>query len=827
MLILFGIGPSSCTINNRIKEGEIYLKKQRIVVHKDTNQYKVSSDELMALSRLKTNRRVLLARFNLGVYTLVPDKALQRSNVRLVTKCEKRNIRRNAKGKPDVVCTNLWTWMAYTVGEPPAQLDSAKMEKSAEQMRIMLTKQGYFHARVVPEVIYKNKGLIWWRKGKKAKVDFHVYPGTLFRVNSIAFRIEDTSIATREEELKERCSIQPGQAFNVSALDNEREAIAAYLNDRGYYSFTKDYITYLADSSLAGSKVNLTLQLNALHFTTAKSDSVLVLNHKRYFIGEIFINTVYDPRNPDEAPLDSLRYDHLWMLYNGEKFIRPSLLDYSTPIGPAEIYQKSKIDQTYKRFVQLGLFKSVTIQLNPRAEQDSTGLNFIDVKILLNQAPRQSIAFDPRVTNRAGNMGIYGNLIYRHKNLSKGAQRLEARILGGFEATQTLGLTSSSTTGTQQLERSLRLNTFEIGPEITLRVPLVKPTRLYSFKRSSEPALTITALLNYQIRPDYERTLAQLNWGVQWIENPSVVRRIFFDIAEFSIIKINKSAAFDDFINRLNDTFLANSYRDHLILATRLGMTVNTQKPKFQRSYTFWRSSIEGAGNMLRSVFEFNDAPLDEAGSYEIAGIRFAQYFKLESDYRGYFNLNERNQLVWRQYSGIGRPGRNLSRLPFEKSFFSGGANGLRAWQARTLGPGASRDSLKTFNNIGDIKLEFNLEFRFKLTKMFQAAFFADAGNIWLARPDERRPNAEFEWSRFYKEVALGGGVGIRLDFEYFLVRLDMGLQMHDPSKIEGERWFFQPKTEYNQFLAQADFDTKTYNFWRSRVFNLGIGFPF
>ncbi|MFM7310368.1 MAG: BamA/TamA family outer membrane protein, partial [Flavobacteriales bacterium] len=184
---------------------------------------------------------------------------------------------------------------------------------------------------------------------------------------------------------------------------------------------------------------------------------------------------------------------------------------------------------------------------------------------------------------------------------------------------------------------------------------------------------------------------------------------------------------------------------------------------------------------------------------------------------------------VLRAYGGLGTPRKNAVALPFEKSFFSGGSNGIRAWQARTLGPGGYRDARSpvTFNNIGEIKLEGNFEYRFKLTKMFNLALFADAGNIWLIDADVNRPKANFELTRFADEIAIGGGLGLRLDFDFFLVRLDMGLQLKDPAKIEGERWIWQPKTEYISYLLSTGNELTKVPLRQNMVFNFGIGFPF
>jgi len=426
-------------------------------------------------------------------------------------------------------------------------------------------------------------------------------------------------------------------------------------------------------------------------------------------------------------------------------------------------------------------------------------------------------------------MGVYTNLVYRHRNVLHGAENFEVRIVTGFEASQVLGQTTAVNISTGQIERNFRLNTFEIGPDISLSIPRIPFMGYDRFKRSSDPRTTFNAAVNYQIRPDYERTLFQLSTGIGFIENPDKVTRINIEIAEISLIKINKSQGFEDFIQRLNDVFLANSYQDHLISATRFAYTLNTQKLKFQRSYWYYRGSLEGAGNALRLAYEQSGQSRDEFDSYEIAGIRFAQYYKTDHDLRYYFNTNPRNGFVFRTFGGVGRGGKNLQVLPFEKSYFAGGANGIRAWQARTLGPGSFRDTLNvlTYNNIGDVKIEFNVEYRFKITQMFQAAFFADAGNIWLMRPDVNRPGADFNSSRFVSEIAVGAGFGIRLDFEFFLVRFDIGYPLKDPLKVPGERWLWQPKDEYDAFIQRTADDTAAFSGRARGVFNIGIGFPF
>lgn len=824
------LSTSSCTLFNRIEEGEVYFKKHRIKVHDAPSDYSVENGELISLTKFKPNRRILVARFNLGIYTLVPPKALERSKERVAIKCNKKNARRAKKGKKPKTCSNLWMWMAYTVGEPPAQLDSSKMEVGAEQMNTYLSKRGFFNNKVEPEVIYKNKGIVFWRKGDKAKVTYHIYPNAPYHIRNIKYIIDDEVMAKRTDELKESSMIHPGDLFDVDVLDSERDRIANYFNNRGYYEFTKDYIVYDVDSTVGHLQADVTLKLRKPKaLSQVKGDSLVYIPHKKYFIGNIYVYTDSNPLKTDEVFSDTIHYEGLNIISNGEPDIKESLLSYTTIFKTSEMYQKDRVELTYRRYTQLGTNKAVNIQLIPRPSTDSTGVNILDAFIRLTPAKKQIISFDPRLTNRSGNTGLYGNVVYKHKNVFRGAESLEFKIVTGFEATRAITESTTNSDGTEDVRRSFQLNTFEFGPELSLRVPRIVGAPFVKMKKNSEPFTNFSFAVNYQRRPDYERTLTQLRtqWG--FTENKDKGTK-FYPHWDLSIIDIKKSDDFEAFLVRLNDSFLANSYQNHLVHSAGVDFIQNTQKAKYQTHYFYHKYGIEFAGKVFPPLIaKALNAQQDEVGSYYFGGIRYADYVKVDGDSRYYFNLNERNTFVFRASGGLGVAGKNLPVLPFEESFFAGGANGIRSWQARTLGPGSYRDTsdIKTFNNIGDVKLEFNVEYRFKLTQMFQAALFVDAGNIWLLNADASRPGAEFNSSTFLNEIAIGSGAGIRLDFEFFLVRFDMGFQMKDPLKIPGERWFWEPKTEYNEYLAQVAGTDPPPTFKVNRVFNLGIGFPF
>lgn len=822
----------SCSISRRIPEGEVYFRNHSAEIVEPPAEFQIKNDELLALSRLQPNRKIIWTRVNLRIHSwLVPPRALERSLIRAEARCPRKNQKRIIKGKAPKECKSLWSWLAYTVGEPPVLLDSALVERAEGQMTIFLQKRGYFKASAEAVYHYSDSTTIGWKHRKKCRISYRVNPGQPYTYRNITYVIEDVGMRRRYEDVFRERLIKEGDRFDSNTLDAERERITSFFNNAGYYQLTKDFILYDADSTVGGRQVDLTLRLVNPRTPVAEVPGEFIKTpHRRFFIGDVNVYSNYNPLRPTELNGTPATFRDIEIFDGEELLLKHQLIAYTTALRPSELYQKRKVDLTYKRFTQLGVTRSVTIQLQPRAETDSLGFSLLDVNILLNPARKQSLSFDPKVTNRAGNMGIYTNFSYRHRNFFHGAENLEVRIVNGFEASQVLGQSTAVNINTGQIEQNFRLNTFEIGPDISISIPRLFPLGYDRFRRSSEPRTTFHALLNYQVRPDYERTLSQLSMGYSFVENPDKVTRFNIEVAEISLIKINKSKGFEEFISRLNDVFLANSYRDHLITASRLMYTINTQKLRFQRYYFYYRTTvIEAAGNALRTGFRWAGARMDEFGSYEIAGIRFAQYLKTDHDVRFYLNANDRNAFVLRAFGGLGRGGANLEVLPFEKSFFVGGANGIRAWQARTLGPGSFRDTLnvRTFNNIGDVKLEFNLEYRFKITEMFQAAFFADAGNIWLVRPDANRPGADFTGERFLSEIAVGAGFGIRLDFEFFLVRFDIGYPLKDPIKIQGERWVWQPKSEYNEFLDRVNADERRISRRERGVFNIGIGFPF
>ena len=837
LLLLGLVLATGCSPTKRLGEGEVFLKDNEVVVV-DGASVDFPLYELEELVRPKTNRKTLIFRFNLWAYNRIDPAKQYKANLRKLSDTEHkisrlrqrrsridstrwryRHLQHRIDKLTDKRIRGWRDWLRETVGEPPVLVDQERSQQTAEYLEIFMSKRGYFDNQVTLQ-------LDTTRNGKKATARYWVQPGQAFKVDSITYEFRDSLLAARLPELMRDTKLTPGMRFDVDAFDDERDRLAKYLTGHGYYGFVKDFIAFEADSTVGGGKVNLNMVLRGIPVQSPQNpDSIVEIPHRKFYIRNIHIHTDYELTNSEYDAEDTLSNGQVHLYFNKAPTTDPELIYCTLGFAPGDMYTKSRIDRTYRRFLELDLYNAV----NMRFEQILDGpVPELDIYIFLDPADKHSISLETRGTHRDGNLGVQANLSYRHKNLFAGAESLQSGVRFGLEAQPLLTAAQGGGDVTQDVANTLRFNTFEIGPEVTLKLHRLFPLGCDRMSRSANPQTELSGAFNYQLRADYERSLWKIRYGYHWLENPQIGRQVFWDVLEVSEINITKSEAFQQVLDDLNDDFLNASYNDHLIVAGRGSILTNSQGNQRQRKYYYSRSTLELAGNALRGLSNVLGATADSTGSFRLFGIQYAQYVKFEQDFRLYRRIDELNSVALRVYPGIGIPYGNLKVLPFEKSFFAGGANGIRAWQARTLGPGSFRDTtaLETFNNIGDIRLEGSVEFRFKLTSMLEGALFVDAGNVWLLREDALRPGAHFEADRFVSEIAVGAGFGARLDFDFFLVRFDLGLQLKDPRKIPGERWIWQPNTEFKEYLSTFNPDGEV----RVGVpiqFNLGIGYPF
>ncbi len=807
-----------------------YLRKDSLTENFSKN---VDAYEINEIIKQQPNRKIFGVKFHAWVHTWpdpekVKEKAIEKHQ-KTDAKNEKRrikdinkNIKRKSKGKepkdyraPKQYRSSVGEWLMYVVGEPLVVVDSAKVQQGTEQIETYMLKHGYFDAKVDYRISYskkKNKGSVYYFIKEKEP----------YYVNCVNYFILDNSLdKTISYALQEDSILKVGQVFDFDLLTKQRNYIEQYLRNRGYYNFSKDYIYYDVDSTVGNHRVDVKMGIEKAIQNYGVKEAIRV-NHKIYQIGEVHVFTDYvlSKQNIDDYS-DTSFYD-MNMYYQDYMRVRPYVLSQRIHIKKGYKYRDKEVEATYNQLADLGIFRSVQIQFKEVATNDEGGL--IDCYIYLSRQKRQSFALEADGTNNGGNLGINGEINYTNKNIFRGAENLKLSLAGGLEVQQLLTNQNEGVLNQEGFNPLTSFNTIEFGPRIRMNIPKLPFIDQIVAKNWAHTATSFGASLNFQQRPDFTRNIEEANIGFEAQVTNEFFTRVTFGFSALDIK--NESQEFLDLLVELNDPVLTASFRDHIIANGILHFVYRpNRKSFFNRLESYYALNFESAGGALRFLMKQFDNDYQSGKTYNILGIQFAHYFKISPELRWYFTMNDKSSLAYRFYGGYGSPQANTPQaLPFEKAYFIGGSNSVRAWRARTLGPGTYLDESfsRRFDKIGDFQLEANFEYRFDLFDFIEGALFADGGNIWLSHTQSTRPGGKFNTS-FYKALALGTGVGLRIDLDFFLVRFDLAMQTHDPSLPEGEKWVFSDKTETNTLRNDAGLDDY------SPVFNLnfGIGYPF
>lgn len=779
--ILLVVCFSACSVTRRLGENKYLLVSNSL----RTSNTRISISDITSLIKQKPNRKILgVLRFHLRVYNLAN------------------------RGKEN----RIKRWMKNTIGEEPVILDTNLANRSALQIQKYLVNKGYFHAQVRDTTIYM--------RNKKAREIYILNTGKPYTIRKINYVIEDSAISKIyfKSVIKESF-IKVGSNYDADELQNERELITKALKDDGYYGFVRDYIYFNVDSSFKSSQVDITLGVKnpEIHFKS-KLDSTLKINHILYYVKNISIDMDYNPLNKDVGINDTLKlFSYNFLHHSGFYKFRPRAISRAIFSKKGDLYQFTKFDKTYKRFSELHNFRYINIEFTElpwdTLEVIRSTRAYLNNYITLTPLPLQSYSFEAEGTNSAGNLGMAGNLIYQHNNIFKGFEILNLKLKGGMEFQQI----TSSKDQKELVKPYLPFNTYEYGFEANLSIPrYLLPVNQEKFSKNNLPKTTINAGFNLQQRPDYWRTITNVALGYEWKETTEK-RHTVYPI-DGNVVRIDKDSSFTAKLYQLNDKKIINSYLDHFTAATRYTYIYIDQKTNARTDYSFFRYNFETAGLLLQQFCDIKNVPKNPDRSYSLFNIKFAQYVRSDIDFRHYFYLNKHSMAAFKTIAGFGIPYGNSKILPFEKSFYAGGANSVRAWKIFTLGPGSFRDSNIVVDKRADIDFEINLEYRYDIYKVLKGAIFMDAGNIWFANKDETRPGSDFQFNRFYKEIGMGAGIGARLDFSFFVFRLDAAMPLYDPAYPEGDRWTFD-RLKHKYFF---DFKTDP-----KIVFNLGIGYPF
>lgn len=746
---------ASCRSTKYVGDGEYLLNRVEI----KNSIRSIPKQELNSYIRQRENMKILgFWRFHLGLY--------------------------NLSGQDSTKGFNKWL---RRIGEAPVIYESYLKDISSDQLKIFLQNKGYFRAEVQDSVVLLSP--------RKVKVVYDLVPSQRFKINRVDYLIEDDSLKAIVESDSIRSLLKRDKPFDSDLHDKERERITEKLKNLGYYSFSKEYVHFVADSTIGNYMVNDSLILKK---SISKDSAGLVYEtlHKKYQYKNVF----YIIESGSEEDLSLISYDTLE--YSGSKFlfkqkleVHPSVIFNSSHIVPGEMYRIESVNKTQLLLANLQAFRYVDIRF--REVGDTTqNVRDLNVYIQLASAKPQSFTIEVEGTNSSGNLGAAGNIRYQHRNLFKGAEVLDL---------------SFRTSAEREFVRDTldKFNTLEVGFDAGIEFPkFLIPYFIEGFRKRYNPKTTMRVAYNYQRRPDYTRTIANFRFGYNWRPTRLVTHYLY--VSDMNLIQL--PYIHPTFADRIDSTFLKYSYEDHFILNSSYSLVFNNQFRPTQKEYLFGRFNFELAGNLLNLLAPMWQDYNREEG-YQIFGIRYAQYVKGDIDLRYHHTTNSINSFAYRFYTGVGYPYGNLKVLPFEKRYFSGGANGIRAWPVRGLGPGTFVDTVSTFyNQTADIKLELNAEYRFKLFWILEGALFVDAGNIWSIRKEGSVEGGLFKWDSFYNEIAVGVGSGIRLDFSYFLLRVDAGIRARDPAKPNGQRWVLGNRDAY---------------MWNNMALNFAIGYPF
>ncbi|MBP7496138.1 MAG: BamA/TamA family outer membrane protein [Bacteroidales bacterium] len=773
ILLVASVFLTNCKSAYKIGKGTWLLNKNSIKVH---NQKNVDYDKLNAFIKQKPNKKILgFFRFHLLVYKI------------------------GSLGKEN----RFKHWLKYTIGESPVLLDSTLTKNTLKQYELYFNSKGYFNNNISKKITFKRK---------KANVAYDIILSKPYTINNIIYNSNDTALKRLVIADNKNCLLKKENNFDIDVFEEERDRLAIFLKNQGYFYFTKDFINFSVDSALKSKKADVyyNIKLNSIKVPEL-NDSIIPIPHNRYNIDNIFINTDYFPYSKELINKDTMRYDitlrrsnspsTYYFIYDGKLRINPKTYIQNIFIKNNSIFKLNEVEESFKSLNSLQNFKFVNIDFKEKPDYN------LDCFILLSPAQKQSFTIETTGTNSAGDLGIAANLGYQNINLFKGAEIFSIKLKGAMEVQKFL----SSDNNENLIKPYLPFNTLETGLDLSLNIPkFLLPVSQIKFSKNNKPKTFFNIGFNFQKRSGLERYISNVSFGYMWNETTKKTHILYpFDI---NSVNITMDSAFTAKINSLKDQNLIYSYQNHLNAGLKYNYIFNSQQINKLKNFIYFRSNLETAGNLLYGLLSFKNEVINNSKQefYSVFNNRFAQYIKLDFDFRYYNIINSDNSIVYRGILGFGIPYINSTVMPFEKRFFGGGANDLRAWEIRSLGPGSySNPSESIYDKTGDIKLSANVEYRFPLIKMIKGALFIDAGNIWLKYKNSEMPGADFSFNRFYKEFAIGSGLGFRLDFGFFIIRLDAAIPVRNTAPIRNNYWIIK------------------YSSWNDVIYNLGIGYPF
>lgn len=751
---------ASCSATKYVPEGAYLLDEVRIRI--DNKEVKPS--ELSLYVRQKPNAKWFsLMKMQLYVYNL---------SGRDSTRWINRTLRR--------------------MGDAPVIYDAEETERSREEIAKAVQNMGYMGATVdcVREV-----------SRKKMKLTYQVTTGNPYIVQSLSYDIPDRKIWQYMQADTAGTYLSEGMCFDVNLLDMERQRITDNLLNRGYYKFNKDYITYTADTVRNTFLVDLTM-----HLAPYKAGRDMPSQpHRQYYIDKVGFITDYDVLQSSALSSievnDSIHFKGYPIYYKDELYLRPQVLIDNSRLTPGKLYDERDVQRTYSNFGRLQALKYTNIRFFETQRNDSA---LLSAYVMLTKNKQQSISLELEGTNSAGDLGAAASVSFQHRNLFHGSESFMIKLRGAYEAVS-------------GLQGNYRNEDYtELGAEATINFPrFMFPFLSESFRHKIRAGTEFGLQYSYQFRPEFTRIVASANWSYKWgMQRKNAQHRI--DLLDINYLYMPWiSPDFEKlYLEQDENYILKYNYDDRLIVRTGYSYVYNSAGQALMNntlmgnSYSF-RFNIESAGNLLYALGKVTGMKKNEAGEYTLLNIPFAQYVKGDIDFAKNIVIDDRNSLAFHVGGGIVIPYGNATIVPLEKRYFSGGANSVRGWSVRDLGPGSFPGDNNFLNQTGDIKLDASIEYRTRLFWKFRGAAFIDAGNIWTLRDYVDQPGGKFDLKTFYKQIAVAYGIGVRLDLDFFVLRFDGGMKAINPARGAERYPIIHPK------------------FKRDFAFHFAVGYPF
>ncbi|WP_375417269.1 BamA/TamA family outer membrane protein [uncultured Hymenobacter sp.] len=670
-------------------------------------------------------------------------------------------------------------FLADKLGEPPVLLSQVQIQPTKDLMVNRLQNRGYFRAAVTHEVKTQDK---------TAQVNYTANTAQVYKIKEVNFPAGDSAVLAAIRGTQGGSLLKVGDPYDLNVLTQERVRIDAVLKNQGFHYFTPDLLLFEVDSTL---RDQVTMDVRVKGASPARA-------LRPYFLDEVTLNTNYVLTDTTTRPPIRFRgYRYL----PDETMFRARAITGAVFLFPDSLFRQRRRDQTLSRLMSLGTFRFVDIRFNPAAAGDSAGRARLDAVVRMTQLKKKSLRAELQYVTKTSEFTGPGLVIsFRNRSALRGAEQLLINGTAAYEIQTRPPSGNESRNNSGAISTQLGINAQLIVPRlITPKLPLLD-VRLPS--SDFQPRTTFGAGIRYVTRTGYFSTSnINLNYGYSWktrITNEQELRPIDITYGTFA-----STPAFDTVLAKR--PFLANSFQQQFILGTSYRYTYNQQVLEQRRQQIFFQGQLEGSGNLAAALSNLSGAQkiTNEAGfgSYTLFGQQFSQYTKLDLELREYYRLSANpavgNRLVARLQAGIGLPYGNSRVLPYLRQYGIGGPNSIRAFAARQLGPGTYRPEGSTivnnyYDQVGDLRLEGNVEYRQDLFPYVKGAVFVDAGNIWLVNPDPSRPttdengqpdgrNGQFKPSTFFKELAVGAGVGLRIDVQFFVIRFDYAFPLRAP----------------------------------------------